>query len=59
MIDSPDLLPGSSSWDTNRNNRTRSSGGKYESAPFLRSVGNRCLIINFSTVLTQEDIMIG
>ena len=34
MIDSPDLSPGSSPWDTNRTNRTRSSGGKYESALF-------------------------
>ena len=33
-IDSPDLSPGSSPLDTNRTNRTRSSGGKYESAPF-------------------------
>ena len=32
MIDSPDLSPGSSTWGTNRTNRTRSSGGKYESA---------------------------
>ena len=32
---SPDLSPGSSPWDTNRTNRTQSSGGKYESAPFL------------------------
>ena len=36
MIDPPDLSPGSSPWDTNRTNRTRSSGGKYESALFLR-----------------------
>ena len=35
MIDPPDLSPGSSPWDTNRTNRTRSSGGKYESAIFL------------------------
>ena len=35
-MDSPDLSPGSSPWDTNRTNRTRSSGGKYESALFLR-----------------------
>ena len=35
MIDPPDLSPGSSPWDTNRTNRTRSSGGKYESAHFL------------------------
>ena len=35
MIDPPDLSPGSSPWDTNRTNRTRSSGGKYESALFL------------------------
>ena len=34
MMDSPDLSPGSSPWDTNRTNRTRSSGGKYESALF-------------------------
>ena len=34
MIDSPDLSPGSPPWDTNRTNRTRSSGGKYESALF-------------------------
>ena len=34
-MDSPDLSPGSSPWDTNRTNRTRSSGGKYESAHFL------------------------
>ena len=34
-IDPPDLSPGSSPWDTNRTNRTRSSGGKYESALFL------------------------
>ena len=33
---SPDLSPGSSPWDTNRTNRTRSSGGKYESVIFLR-----------------------
>ena len=32
MMDSPDLSPGSSPWDTNRTNRTLSSGGKYESA---------------------------
>ena len=36
MIDPPDLSPGSSPWDTNRTNRTRSSGGKYESAHFLQ-----------------------
>ena len=35
MIDPPDLSPGSSPWDTNRTNRTRSCGGKYESAHFL------------------------
>ena len=35
MIDPPDLSPGSSPWDTNRTSRTRSSGGKYESAHFL------------------------
>ena len=35
MIDPPDLSPGSSPWDTNRTNRTQSSGGKYESALFL------------------------
>ena len=35
MIDPPDLLSGSSPWDTNRTNRTRSSGVKYESALFL------------------------
>ena len=35
MMDSPDLSPGSSPWDTNRTNRTRSSGGKYESAHFF------------------------
>ena len=35
MIDPPDLSPGSSPSDTNRTNRTRSSGGKYESALFL------------------------
>ena len=35
MMDSPDLLPGSSPWDTNRTNRTRSSGGKYEFAHFF------------------------
>ena len=34
MIDPPDLSPGSSPWDTNRTNRTQSSGGKYESASF-------------------------
>ena len=34
MKDSPDLSPGGSPWDTNRTNRTRSSGGKYESALF-------------------------
>ena len=34
-MDSPDLSPGRSPWDTNRTNRTRSSGGKYESAHFL------------------------
>ena len=37
MMDSPDLSPGSSPWDTNRTNRTRSSGGKYESAHFFTS----------------------
>ena len=31
MIDPPDLSPGSSPWDTNRTNRTRFSGGIYES----------------------------
>ena len=35
MMDSPDLSPGYSPWDTNRTNRTRSSGGKYESAHFF------------------------
>ena len=35
MIDPPDLSPGCSPWDTNRTNRTRSPGGKYESAHFL------------------------
>ena len=40
MIDSPDLSPGSSSWDTNRTNRTRSSGGKYESAHFFTPAEN-------------------
>ena len=35
MMDSPDLSPGSSPWDTNRTNRTRSSGGKYEAAHFF------------------------
>ena len=39
MIDPPDLSPGSSSWDTNRTNRTQSSGGKYESAPFWVPAG--------------------
>ena len=34
-MDSPEVSPGSSSWDTNRTNRTQSSGGKYESALFL------------------------
>ena len=34
MIDPPDLSPGSSPWETNRTNRTQSSGGKYESARF-------------------------
>ena len=34
MMDSPDLSPGSSPWDTNRTNRTQSSGEKYESALF-------------------------
>ena len=38
-IDSPDLSPGSSPWDTNRTNRTRSSRGKYESAHFFTPAG--------------------
>ena len=33
-LDSPDLSPGRTQLDTNRTNRTRSSGGKYESARF-------------------------
>ena len=33
-LDSPDLSPGSSSWDNNRTNRTQSFRGKYESALF-------------------------
>ena len=40
MKDPPDLSPGSSPWDTNRTNRTRSSGGKYESAHFLTPAEN-------------------
>ena len=40
MMDSPDLSPGSSPWDTNRTNRTRSSGGKYESAHFFTPANN-------------------
>ena len=35
IVESPDISPGNSPWDTNRTNRTRSSGGKYESAHFL------------------------
>ena len=34
MIYSPDFSPGRTQLDTNRTNRTRSSGGKYESARF-------------------------
>ena len=33
-LDSPNLSPGRTQLDTNRTNRTRSSGGKYESARF-------------------------
>ena len=33
-LDSPDLTPGRTQLGTNRTNRTRSSGGKYESARF-------------------------
>ena len=33
-LDSPDISPGRTQLDTNRTNRTRSSGGKYESARF-------------------------
>ena len=42
MIDPPDLSPGSSPLDTNRTNRTRSSGGKYESAHFLTPASMLC-----------------
>ena len=41
MIDSPDLSPGISPWDTNRNNRTRPSEGNYESAQFFTPALNR------------------
>ena len=41
MIDSSDLSPGSSPWNTNRTNRTRLSGGKYESAHFFTPELNR------------------
>ena len=34
-LESPGLSLGSTQLDTNRTNRTRSSGGKYESALFL------------------------
>ena len=44
-IDSPDLSPGSPPWDTNRTNRTRSSGGKYESALFWAPPSKICLFI--------------
>ena len=33
-LDSPDISPGRTQLDTNRTNRARSSGGKYESARF-------------------------
>ena len=57
-LDSPDLSPGRTQLDTNRTNRTRSSGGKYESALFLRPALNYlvfrglsiiCLIWNISS----------
>ena len=39
-LGSPDFSPGRTQLDTNRTNRTRSSGGKYESARFW---GPACL----------------
>ena len=45
MIDSPDFSPGSSPWDINRTNRTRYSGGKYESAHFFTTSYLRSKII--------------
>ena len=47
MMDSPDLSPGSSPWDTNRTNRTRSSGGKYESAHFFTPAIKLCRFSTF------------
>ena len=38
MINSPDLSPGTSPWDSYRTNRIRSSEGKYESTLFWVSV---------------------
>ena len=54
MIDPPDLSPGSSPWDTNRTNRTRSSGGKYESALFL-TPALMCKLMNDLSHLNTID----
>ena len=35
VVDSPEISPGSYPWDTNRTNRTRFFGGKYESTGVL------------------------
>ena len=53
MMDSPDLSPGSSPWDTNRTNRTRSSGGKYESAHFFTPAvqAKDCLKVLVSVII--------
>ena len=45
-LNSPDLSPGSTQLDTNRTNRTRSSGGKYESALFLVPAINETQVQN-------------
>ena len=43
-LDSPDISPGRTQLDTNRTNRTRSSGGKYESARFWGPAKNFTLL---------------
>ena len=64
MMDPPDISPGSSPWDTNRTNRTRSSVGKYESALFLvpvvkcirRSTCDSDVIIGFNLFWNTCDV---
>ena len=56
MIDPPDHSPGSSPWDTNRTNRTQSSGGKYESAPFWVPAGFSLIYDNIEDLNFERTI---